>query len=118
MREVIMFCPECKAEYVAGITTCGACGIPLVAALPSEPDHSGEGFVHVLSTYNAGDIAIVQSILDGTDIEYFIKGQNFNAMEPLVQPAQVYVARHQLNAVKELLEEVKIRFLGVTQAEE
>jgi hypothetical protein len=118
MREVIMFCPECKAEYLDGVTTCAGCGVPLVAVLPPEPDHSGEGFVHVLSTYNAGDVAVVQSILEGTDIEYFIKGKNFNEMEPLVQPAQLYVARHQVNTVKELLDDVKIRFLGVTQAEE
>ena len=113
-----MFCPECKAEYVEGITTCAGCGVPLVAALPPEPDHSGEGMVGILSTFNAADIAIVESILGGTDIQYFIQGKNFNQLEPLVQPAQVFVARHQVNTAKELLEPVQIRFLGVTQAEE
>ena len=113
-----MFCPECKAEYIDGITTCAGCGVPLVAALPAEPDHTGEGMVRVLSTFNAGDLAIVESILEGTDIEYFIHGKNFNQMEPLVQPAHLYVARHQVNAVKELLEPVQLQFLGVTPAEE
>ena len=51
-------------------------------------------------------------------LEYFIHGKNFNQMEPLVQPAHLYVARHQVNAVKELLEPVQLQFLGVTPAEE
>ena len=112
-----MFCPECKAEYVDGITTCAGCGVPLVASLPPEPDHTGESMVRILSTFNAGDIAIIESILEGTDIEYFFQGKNFNQLEPLVQPAHLYVARHQVNAVKELLEPVQVRFLGVTAEE-
>jgi hypothetical protein len=118
MREVIMFCPECKAEYVDGVTTCAGCGVPLVAALPPEPDHEGEGMVRVLATYNAGDIAIIESILEGTDIQYFIHGKNFNQLESVVVPAYLYVARHQVNAAKELLGSVQIRFLGVSQNEE
>ena len=113
-----MFCPECKAEYVDGVSTCAGCGVPLVATLPAEPDHSGEEMVSILSTFNAGDIAIVESILEGTDIQYFIQGKNFNQLEPLVQPAQLLVARHQVNAAKELLEPLQIRFLGVSQAGE
>ena len=113
-----MFCPQCKAEYVDGVATCAECSVPLVATLPPEPDHAGEGMVSILATYNAGDIAIIESILGGTDIQYFIQGKNFNQLEPLVQPAYLYVARHQVNAAKELLEPVQIKFLGVTQGEE
>lgn len=35
-----MFCPKCKAEYVAGVTTCWDCQVSLVDALP-EPDKKG-----------------------------------------------------------------------------
>ena len=30
------FCPNCKAEYVAGITRCSDCDLPLVDHLPEE----------------------------------------------------------------------------------
>lgn len=113
-----MFCPQCRTEYVAGVTTCADCGVPLVDTLPAEPDHSGEGFALVLSTYNAGDLAVIDSILEGTGIPYFFKGRNFNQLEPLVQPAQLFVARSSVNAVKELLSGLELRFLGVSGEEE
>lgn len=31
-----MWCPNCKNEYVAGITRCADCGVPLVEKLPTE----------------------------------------------------------------------------------
>ena len=31
-----MWCPKCKNEYIAGITTCSDCNIPLVEELTEE----------------------------------------------------------------------------------
>ena len=113
-----MFCPECKSEYVEGITVCADCRVPLVAALPPEPDHTGEPLVRILSTYNAGDVAIIRSILEGTDISYYFQGKGFNDVGPLLEPTHLYVARRQVNTVKELLKDVQIHFLGVSPSEE
>jgi len=33
-----MYCPECRAEYREGFTECSDCRVPLVAALPAEPE--------------------------------------------------------------------------------
>ncbi|MBP1656347.1 MAG: hypothetical protein H6Q31_948 [Bacteroidetes bacterium] len=113
-----MFCPECKSEYVEGITVCADCRVPLVTALPPEPDHTGEAFVRILSTYNAGDVAIIRSILEGTDISYYFQGRAFNDVGPLLEPTNLFVARSQVNTVKELLQDVEIHFLGVSPSEE
>ncbi len=32
-----MICPECKCEYIRGVTQCSDCGVPLVDALPPPP---------------------------------------------------------------------------------
>jgi len=113
-----MFCPECKSEYVEGITVCADCEVPLVAVLPPEPDHTGEGFVRIVSTYNAGDVAIIRSILEGTDISYYFQGKSFNDVGPLLEPTQLYVAAGQAETVKELLKDVEIHFLGLSSSED
>lgn len=113
-----MYCPRCRTEYVEGITECADCHVRLVAVLPPEPDHSGEGYVQVLSTYNAADITIIRSILDGTDITYFFQGEGFNDVYPLIQPATLFVLRSQEKAVRELLKDVQMRFLGVSGLED
>jgi hypothetical protein len=42
IKEMIMFCPQCKCEYLEGITECADCGIPLVERLPEEETTSKE----------------------------------------------------------------------------
>ena len=37
-----MFCPQCKCEYLEGITECADCGTPLVERLPEEETTSKE----------------------------------------------------------------------------
>ena len=37
-------------------------------------------FIKVFSTPKPGEIALIKSILDGQNIPYYIKGENFNAL--------------------------------------
>ena len=113
-----MFCPECKAEYVEGVTVCADCGVPLVDVLPPESDHAGEAYVRILSTYNAGDVAVIRSILEGTDIAHYFEGEIFNEVTPLIQPVKLFVARHQVSAAKELLKDLDMHFLGLSANED
>lgn len=113
-----MFCPECKAEYIKGITVCPDCRVPLVAVLPPEPDHTSEKLVCILTTFNAGDVALIRSILEGTDIMYSFDGETFNEIYPLVQPVRLFVPEAQAALVKELLKDAKIHFLGVSMNED
>jgi hypothetical protein len=112
-----MFCPQCKAEYLDGITECVDCRVPLVRTIPPEPDHSTNGFVRVLSTYNAADIAIVKSILDDAEVSYYFDGEAFNGVSPLIQPAVLYVARDQEEDARDALRDVDLRYMGLTARE-
>lgn len=108
-----MFCPDCKAEYVEGIQICADCEIPLVAELPEEdirqPPHWID-FEEVLTTFNAGDIALVKSILDGENIAYYFHGESFNYMHPLVQAPKLMVRKDQADQVREILKDLELDY--------
>ncbi len=108
-----MFCPNCKAEYLAGVTECAECTLPLVASLP-EIDHeqSVPTYVEVV-TYNAGDIALIKSILDDGEIEYQIEGEYFNSMLPLLQPVKILVPEDKLEVAREILKDFNLTYMGL-----
>lgn len=108
-----MFCPNCKAEYLPGVTVCAECGIPLVESLPPDTEHEKAKFVEVVSTFNAGDIALIKSILDDGEIDYLIEGENFNSTTPLLQPVSILVPEEKLEAAKDILKDLDLKFMGL-----
>lgn len=108
-----MICPQCKDDYGdEGHTRCVDCGIDLVPAPPPEPEPEYFKFEEVLTTYNAGDIAIIRSLLDGEDIPYYIHGENFMYIRPLVEPARLMVDHESVETVKELLKDLNLSITG------
>jgi len=108
-----MFCPECRVEYVEGITVCVDCDVPLVAELPPEPPEPEPEFVEyeeVLRTFNPGDIAIIRSLLDGADIVYFFRDEHFGYAQPLVQPARLMIRKDQVQEAIEILGDLKTTY--------
>jgi hypothetical protein len=108
-----MFCPQCKSEYRDGITECADCKVPLITSLPPEADHSEGSYVRILATYNAADIAIVKSLLDDAEIDYYFSGESFNDVSPLIQPAILYVYDEQQEEAREALRGVDLRYLAL-----
>lgn len=111
-----MFCPKCASEYRPGTSVCADCGVPLVAERPVTPtDHLVEG-VHILSTYNVGDIAFVRSLLEANNIPFLFHGENFTVVDPLIQPARLVVPPEYEERVRELLSDTDIHFMGINIA--
>ncbi|MCH7674729.1 DUF2007 domain-containing protein [candidate division KSB1 bacterium] len=106
-----MFCPECKSEYRQGFTRCTDCDMDLVHELPSEEAEFVE-YVQVLATHNAADISFIKSILDGEEVDYFLKGELFNQLEPPVQPAILMVREDQVETANDLLKDLNLTFLS------
>ncbi len=68
-------------------------------------------YVEVLNSYNAGEIALIKSILDGERIDYYFRGEHFNALGLQVQPTVLLVMEDQVEHVHSLLNEFSTSFL-------
>ena len=65
-----MICPNCKCEYLAGVTQCSDCGVALVDALnltPATPPDLG-GIVHLWGGNDPGKFAAVKGALETAGI--------------------------------------------------
>ena len=69
--------PDLWLRVQPGITVCADCGVPLIAELPPPPqlDLGDLDLVTVLSTPNAGEIALVRSLLEEADIPFMVKNE-------------------------------------------
>jgi hypothetical protein len=67
-----MICPNCKCEYIRGVTQCADCGVALVDALePSKADLSGD--VRIVALWRGNDPAECKKIkeaLENADIPF------------------------------------------------
>ena len=72
-----MFCPQCRAEYRAGVERCPDCDVALVERLPdeAEAEEPDAKLVKVYATGEAAMIPVVQSLLEAAGIEYMAKGE-------------------------------------------
>lgn len=112
-----MFCPNCGAEYVEGVLECADCRVALVRERPPEKQMERPDFEKILTIFNVGDIAVIRSVLDAGKIEYIFDGENFNLVDPMIQPARLYVKASQAGMAKELLKEMNLHYWSVSPRE-
>jgi hypothetical protein len=103
-----MFCPKCRAEYREGFTVCGDCGTTLVPELPPEPPKEtpsgGVDFEEVLGFMDEGVVAIVKSLLDEEEIDYYVVGE-FSV--PKGPDQKLMVRKDQAERAKEILKDLE-----------
>jgi hypothetical protein len=108
-----MFCPDCRSEFVKGITQCPVCHVALIDMLPAEPEPQFVDFVEVLATYNPADVAFIKSLLEGEGIQYFFKGEHFMYMRPLADPVRLMIRTDQVEIARELLKDIELSITGI-----
>ncbi|MEO0216394.1 MAG: hypothetical protein ABIL70_01160 [candidate division WOR-3 bacterium] len=108
-----MFCPVCKAEYRPGITRCADCGVELVEKLTAEKigqtgeqDRKEIRYEEVWISFNPAEVMFVKSLLEESAIKYYFIGENFQAVQPLVEPIRLMVRKDYVEKVKEILRDV------------
>ncbi len=106
-----MFCPKCKAEFREGFQLCSDCEIKLVDRLPNEPPADSEyvEYRELLVTTDPAKIAMIKSLFESEDINYYFHGENLTSMLPtsalttklMVQSDQVEDALDILRVLKQ-----------------
>jgi hypothetical protein len=105
-----MFCPQCKMEYVEGITRCPDCEVDLVRELPAESGPEYVDYEMILATYNQTDIALIKDVLESAGITYYFTGELFTYVEPLASTAKLMVRRDQAEQARELLKDLDLAY--------
>ena len=95
-----IICPNCSCELELTI---------------EERTSRKENYVELLSSFNLGDIGLIKSILDDSEIDYYVFGENFLAADPLIQPVRFFVNESQLEEAKEVLKDIKLNFWGYSK---
>ena len=105
-----MFCPVCKAEYRPAFTVCSDCNVQLVPELSPEQTKSSHEMIDLHSPNNEIELAMIKSILDSEEIDYFVKNENFGSLEvgpqiALFNKRMIMVREDQYERASELIKD-------------
>jgi hypothetical protein len=90
-----MICPNCKCEYVKGVTQCSDCGVPLVDSLVSSATvgPEGAGIVTIWEGSDPGEREIVKDALKKAGIPVVDQELPGHLFFPSMQPkGDIYIS--------------------------
>jgi hypothetical protein len=104
-----MFCPECEAEYEAGVTRCSDDGAVLVERLTAENVVHDQSEARLVQLYKLGSPAeaeMVNEILRNNGIRSIVKSGGSDAFSPLLsatsEGAVILVDERDLDRAQEI----------------
>jgi hypothetical protein len=101
-----MICPDCKCEYIRGVTQCADCGVALVDAL-EQGDTSPLNNVPIVSVWQGNDPAEIERVkgaLENAGIEYLARdSKNFDLFVPLGSKLEIFVSPADRDAARKII---------------
>ena len=107
-----------EKERVSRQVHCPECGSLIDFTTEPPTVINPEEYVEITSSINQGDIGVIRSLLDDANIDYYIFGENFLVISPLLQPARAFVLQEQFEEAKNILKDVDIHIFGVSMHNE
>jgi hypothetical protein len=106
-----MICPNCKCEYIRGVTECADCGVALVDALDPSPSDLQDG-LEVVSVWEGNDpseSAAVKDALEKAGIPVIDQGSAGYFIFPSMRPkTEIYVSRKNVEEAKKVLLDLEV----------
>ena len=116
-----VICPNCQSdlkleddERKSGKIHCPECESSIDFTVEPPLVKNRKEYTQLFSSLNQGDIGIVKSILDDGNIDYYVFGENFLSVDPLIQPARFFIANDQTDEAKELLKDFDFKIFGAS----
>ncbi|QQS36423.1 MAG: DUF2007 domain-containing protein [Ignavibacteriales bacterium] len=117
----VITCPVCQSELslseeerTSGRIHCGECESLLDYSVDPPKIYERQNYDLLLTSLNQGDISIIKSILDDGDIDYYLTGENFLMVSPLLVPVSIYVNRNDFETARELLKDFDLHIFGAS----
>jgi hypothetical protein len=102
-----MICPNCKCEYIRGVTECADCGVPLVNALEPEGSNHPLDDVRIVSVWQGNDpseFERVKAALENAGIEFLDRdSKNFDLFVPLGSKLEIWVSTAERDAARKII---------------
>lgn len=121
VSQLNIVCPNCSCELelsdeerVSGKAHCPECEALIIINANPPKVLNKENYFELLSSMNQGDIALIKSVLDDAGLDYYVFGQNFLSVDPLIQPVKFFVNENQLKDAKELLKDFELHIWGTS----
>ena len=114
-------CPNCSAEIkadfherVAKKVHCPHCEALLNFTNQEDRVIEPDEYVELVSSLNQGDVALIKSMLDDAQMSYYVSGENFLSVDPLIQPAKFHILKTQFLEAAELLKDFNLHIFGAS----
>ena len=119
---VKIICPSCSCELeledeerTSGKVHCPECEALIDFGVNPPKVLNKENYIELLASLNQGDIALIKSILDDSEVDYYVFGENFLGANPLIQAAKFFVNQDQIEKAKEVLKDFQLNIWGTSK---